>query len=464
LSGIVAISCRSVPATTVRLWVLLGGLGVASLAVTGAYVRDGVFTLFFVSATAAVAVQAWGAALPTWRRLPALIFALFLLDMGPTAIQPWARPDLVPLARASTYLADRSSEQRVLEIRFTKGHPDISVGPDASPLLYSRIQALYGPHKMDATKGHNAMAAVSKLAETDLTRSGRLGSDTIGLLSLYNVGWIVGLDGARLGLPAAWTDVVSDPILGNVERIGTATPFLVSGTIKHVARPVSFGGPPLWNKHFVDGTGRAAEQDAVSAWKRMNVDLGMRQAGTILVPDTGVSPPWDRADIAGLAPRATMLDYSVKPGRVHLAVTATGPGFLRLAHPAFPTLRVTVDGRPVQPAEDIFSMMVVPLHDGLNDIEVVAGTSLLRRICFWITAASMATLTFALIVLLLARRYHGWNMRRPLNPDDVGNASFDAGDRPGVSFQGGAVSDQLGSVDFGADMQHASERIVVEPQ
>jgi hypothetical protein len=65
---------------------------------------------------------------------------------------------------------------------------------------------------------------------------------------------------------------------------------------------------------------------------------------------------------------------------------------------------VTVDGQAVQAAADVFSMMVLPLHAGRNDIDVVAGVSPLRRLCFWVTAAASAMLTGALIVALVARR------------------------------------------------------------
>jgi hypothetical protein len=404
VSGIAAIARGPVTAATRRFWAMFGVLALASLVLTGAYVRDGIFTVFFVSAAAAVAVQAWGEAAPARRRVPAFVFVVFLVDIGPTALQPWVRPDLAPLARAGAYLAQCAPAQRVLEVQFNKGHPQILVGPDASPLLYARVQMLYGPHKMDATRGHNAMVAVSKLAEADFARSGRLQPETSGLLSLYNVGWIVGLDGSRMGLPASWPDTVTDPVLGRVARIATATPFLVSGSTKRVPFPVAFGGPPLWNKHFLDGSAKAAETEAVAAWRHMGVDLASRQAAVFLLADGPAMPAWARRETGDAAPRTQLLDYRVAPGRVHLAVMASGRGDIRLAHPMFPTLNVTVDGQAVQAAADVFSMMVLPLHAGRNDIDVVAGVSPLRRLCFWVTAAASAMLTGALIVALVARR------------------------------------------------------------
>jgi hypothetical protein len=223
---------------------MFAALAVGTLVLEGSYVRQALFTTFFVCAAGAAAAQVLTEAFPARAALPLGLLLAFLLDVGPTAVQPWTRPDMRSLERAGYALAARAAGQRVLEAVYTPTGFSVSVGPDSSPLHYARVQMLYGVHKMEATKAHNAMVAVLKLAEDDLNDSGTLRPDTVGLLSLYNVGWLVGRERDRMGLPASIAGAVADDAIGAHLRIPTATPVLASGRLAATPEPAAFIGPP----------------------------------------------------------------------------------------------------------------------------------------------------------------------------------------------------------------------------
>jgi hypothetical protein len=373
-------------------------LAVCTLLLGGSYVRQALFTMFFVTAAASVSVQILLEALPGLTALPVLILAAFLVDLGPTAIQPWVRPDMRPLQQAGAALEEAAAGSRVIETEYGPAGFFISVGPDSSPLNYARVQMLYGPHKMEASKGHNAMVAVLQIVQDDLNRTGSLRPDTAGLLGLYNVGWIVGHQKNRMGLPRTVPGTVPDDVIGAHLRIVGATPFLVSGRLDQAVMPADFGGPPFWQNDFLARTPRAegAEAAAQTAFAAMQVDLPERQAAQFLVQTV---PDWGH--VSGAAPHARLVDYRVWPGRVRLVVESDGAGFLRLSHPFYPALHVTENGVAVQAVPDVFSMMVVPVRAGQTDIEVVARPSGLRVVCWWIYLIAALGLVGALVKINL---------------------------------------------------------------
>lgn len=131
---------------TARVWLVSMALVLASLFVDGSYVRMVVFTLFFLVIAATAAMQAWTEARPRWTALPALLFTALLVDLGPTAIQPWTRSDMRVIEEAGYELSRRLNGQRALEVRLGLTGPLVSLGPDATPLVYARVNVLNGPH------------------------------------------------------------------------------------------------------------------------------------------------------------------------------------------------------------------------------------------------------------------------------------------------------------------------------
>ena len=379
-----------------QAWVLVFGLALLSLFVRGAYVRHATFTLLFLCVAAGLGVEMILNAAPRRRVLPLLLFAVVVLDSAPLAIQPWTRSDLHAIVAAGDHLAQRAATSRILEVWYSSGHPDVSVGPDSSPFAYARVQMLSGPHKQDATPAHNAGAAILKVAAADLKATGTLSNSTRGLLALANIGWIVGTGPTKPGLPAAFGDTLLDPLLGSYWRIPEATPFVVSGKLELADRPASFDVAPFWNTTFGDAT--AETREALDAVKRfatqMEADPAAHRARVLLVPAIPDGEEWQpRTE----APRLVRpLVYKVEPGRVTLSLESDRPGFIRLVHPMAASISVSRDGVPVQAIADVESLIVLPIHAGTNDIVVTAAPSLLRRISLWLAIATVALLALRL--------------------------------------------------------------------
>jgi hypothetical protein len=400
--GIAALARRSLASPETRqVWLLFCGLAILSLFVRGAYVRHNTFTLLFLSVAGAMGAELLIRDALRWAALPALLFMAVVLDAAPLAVQPWTRSDMGTIVAASESLARRAVDSRVMEVWYNTGQPDVSVGPDSSPLSYARIQMLSGPHKQDATPAHNAGAAVLRVAADDLKRSGSISPVTSGLLALSNIGWVVGTGANRPGLPPAYANTLPDPVLGSYWRIQNATPFVVSGHLEQVDRPSSFDGAPFWTVSFEPPTQEA--RDAIDAvlrfYARMGADPAARQAKTLLLPVVPTGDAW-RAD-SGETPVARLLAYIVEPGRVHLKIESDRQGFIRLVHPMAATVHVTLDGVPVEAVADVESLIVLPIHAGVNAIDVTAEPSRLRQLCFWLTAV-----TALLLVLVLV--HAGW--------------------------------------------------------
>ncbi|HEY0423062.1 MAG TPA: hypothetical protein VGC82_07040, partial [Rhodopila sp.] len=220
-------------------WSLMLGLASISLFVRGAYVREATFTFFFLCVAAGVGLEM---ATRGHRRgsLLAAVFVTTLLDAGPLAVQPWTRRDFVPIAEAGEYLVDRARNARVVEVQQIDGKAYIAADPTLSPLAYGRLQILAGPHKQDATKAHNGFAALLKIAQQDLRTDGRLEPRTRNMLAVANVGWVVGTAAKGMGLPNNLEGTITDPVLGTYLPIPEATPFIVSGRLETMTRPMAF--------------------------------------------------------------------------------------------------------------------------------------------------------------------------------------------------------------------------------
>ena len=390
-----------------RVWLLFFGLALVSLVVRGAYVRQVTFTLLFLACASGMAAEMLTVALPRWRALPLLLFAAVLLDEAPLAIQPWTRDDMRGIVAAADSLAQRTATSRVMEVWYWDGKPQVSVGPDSSPLAYARIQMLSGPHKQDATPAHNAAVTVLKIAEADLKASGALGGTARDLLAIANIGWVVGTGATAPGLPAGFVQTTPDPVIGSYWRIPEATPFLVSARLEQAERPASFGVAPFWNVSFDTDTGEAANATRAveTFYANMGVNLATRQVRTFILPAIPAGPDW-QFQAAG-APTARLRAYSVEPGRVSLDLESDRPGFVRLAHPYAATVHVRRDGVPIAATGDIASMIVLPIHAGTNVIVVTGKPSLLRQISLGITCVTAIAMA-ALLGAGAAGRYRAW--------------------------------------------------------
>jgi hypothetical protein len=383
-----------VPRHRRALWVnpflASGALAVATLFLAGPYVRTTVLTLGFGSVAAACAADAFIAATPRFPATGTIILGLWALDTIAAPIQPFNRTDFQALVAQGQALAASAHGQRVLEVR-TDPHGGIviSLGPNASPLLYAPVNVLYGPHKVDATKAHNAMVAALALANADLSRDRVLSPPVATLLAQYDVGWMAGMDGPHPGLPADFPDTLPDPRIGAYRRIAGATPVLAASAIRAQPFPAAFTAPPLWTEDFAATppapAAQAAERDDLAFIQAMGIDLAKRTAATLLLP----APPGFAVPPPGPPPVLGLDSFSVTQVSTRIAVRSDRAGYLRIAHPLYPGITILHNGVPAPCTQDVFSLVVVPLAAGENVYDITVAPTLLRRLCWGISAVTI---------------------------------------------------------------------------
>lgn len=159
-----------------------------------------------------------------------------------------------------------------------------------------------------------------------------------------------------------------------------------------MAPPPALTGTPLWNDSFEL---KLPEAEASMAFLRryaeaMDAGGDGRVLGAIPVAEVPPGPEWQHA---GEPPKGfALIDYKLGPGTVSLRVRSDTAGYLRLAHPAHPSIVATRDGVPVAIGVDPLHFIVLALPQGEHRFELAATPSTLRRTCFWITVAGTAIL------------------------------------------------------------------------
>lgn len=101
----------------------------------------------------------------------------------------------------------------------------------------------------------------------------------------------------------------------------------------------------------------------------------------------------------GTDPACTVKEHRVWHTRVRIRLEVTEQCFARLAYGYFPFLRVTVNGREVEPLVTMGRFMALPLDAGEHTIEIEADLSPLRK-ALWV------------IVIALLTGWFGWGRRR----------------------------------------------------
>ena len=99
-----------------RLWLIAVALGVVSLFLAGIYVRPSGFTFFFLCIAAAAGVQLLLQRFPERTWIATLIFVVFVIDVAPSALQPFTRTDARGVEDAGKLLAERAANERVLQV------------------------------------------------------------------------------------------------------------------------------------------------------------------------------------------------------------------------------------------------------------------------------------------------------------------------------------------------------------
>jgi len=357
-----------------------------SLGLRGAHVRDIIFTLFATAALAAVAVHALIEFLPQ-TRLPAILLALLLLDIGTTAIQPLARTDKAYFDTGAFYLLDTAPTQRILMTNSRAGELSASIGPGGPPLHYFPVQQLIGAHSLTATLAHNYVAAIIKMAEHDLQNNQALSKDTESLLDMLNVGRIINDKGAGFGLPASIHNAIPDGPLGLVIKPAHPFPLVFSRNLTEQKEEVGLGKPLVWNEDLsvqpsAQGTRLFASMR--QQLTRMAFDPVTHSALTILT-HPGKKPDWVKS-LTATEPagwHGNITNYQVSLDRIRLTVDSRLDGYVQIGHPWYPYLKTSWNGKPIESQRSQMNLMVLPVRSGVNDYLVTAERSSTRIISGW---------------------------------------------------------------------------------
>lgn len=374
-----------------RLIILtFAALLLVSFGLRGDFVRDILFTLFFIGVLAAFGAERL---LESWNRAPRLALAVLLLvvaDLGPASIQPLARTDKNYLDVAGAYLAESGSRRVVLMHDYTgSGTPEsiaVRVGPSSIPVSYYPVQTLSGPHNMAATHLHNYAVAILKRAESDLRENGTLSPATLQLLAMLNVDRIVSDNGTGMGLPAGISGLVEDGPLGSVLRVPDPTPVLFAARLVTMAPPPGADHPPLWGDAF--GARASAQAQAVDRFLDDVVSAMAfvpENASATAIPirpdQPAVRGDWGATEpLPDDAVPLQVVDYKVEAQRVVLQVRVASAGYVQLAHPWYPFQSVEIDGHPAETLRGTLNLLVLPIEAGEHVITVTAYRSNLRRI------------------------------------------------------------------------------------
>jgi hypothetical protein len=387
----------------------------ASFFVFNPVVRDIVFLLLFVSILAAIGAEAMPADRPR-RRL--LLIGLLMADVTSTSIQPLARTDKQFLVDAGHYLERAAPQSRVAALQLDpSAPPTMGVGPGAGPMSYDAlVQRVEGYHNMAATRVHNYAVAALKLAERDLRADGRLSAATASLLATLNVARIVCASPSGNGCPEAYGGATPEGPLGRVLRVNGATPVQFSPDVTVVPAAPALDKPMFWAEDFAPPTPRVRQVDAALAgWLAVaQPDPANRRAARL--PVLGVpTAAADRVAASGAIGAAKLLDYAVTLQRVRAVVEADSPGYLQLAHPAYPGNSVLVNGRPVSPMESPLHLIVLPIDAGRSTIEIMPHVTLLEIFGLAASAAGAAVIAAATILLAICHRRY-----RPVDRENLG--------------------------------------------
>jgi hypothetical protein len=344
---------------------------VVSLGLKGGHLKDFVFPLLFLSILAAVGASAIPARAEKRKWLPASIVLLLLVDLGPTAVQPLARTDKVYLDRAAEYLSRQAETERTLVSSMSRGSLQISTGSVGLPLIYYPIQHLIGAAAGVSTLSQNYVSAIMKMAERELNSMGSLSPTTQELLSLLNVTRIINLTPSSMGLPANIWPTTEDGPLGRVIRIEEASPIIYAGKLVELPPPPGLDKPFIWDHDFSDPkvthklNGFILQVREVMQYDpraRFAKVLPVRKKDVQEIPEDQPYIPW----------RTELIEYRVGVESVLLKTFSERDGFARVSHPWYPFLRVTHNGKEIQPLQSALNFMVVPVTAGLNEYRIEA--------------------------------------------------------------------------------------------
>lgn len=332
-------------------------------------VRDVIYLLFFLGLLAAIGLdRLLDGTLLAGRRL-SLLFAVVMLDLASTSVQPVARTDKEFLVQAGKLLERTAPNERVIELtRQPDGAIEADIGPDASPIsYYSVVQRIAGNHNMAATRVHNFLAVTAKMAEHDLSL-GELSANTRAALALFNVTRLICHSSVANGCPDWGPATAENPVLGRFVPI-LASPVLFSNRLTVSELPPGLDKPMLWPDDFHSPKPKPAISETEAELLKVSVleqaDFTTRSARAIAVRNEAAAK-FEPANGDQSPPQ--LRRYVVHLDKVELDVFSPGPAYAQLAHPWFPSISLEINGSAVQPLRGTLDLIVVPLQQGMNQI------------------------------------------------------------------------------------------------
>lgn len=357
-----------------------------SLFLRGPHVRDIVFTLFFLAVLAAVGANAILETGWLGKRAPALLLTILLVDIGSTAVQPIARTDKDYFRLGAAYLSQTSPTERVLQSYSGGKAISLSIGPSGSPLLRYPVQQLIGAHSLEATLGHNFVAAIIKRAEHDLRKMEPLSESTQSLLGTLNVTRLINDTGSGFGFSEAFPGAESEGLLGRVIKITGATPFIFSQRLVEYGPQPDLEKPILWNEHFEEpehATRIAAINTYLDNTLKIMQRVGAATTAEAIPIRVGQAPSGQDGRLPAEKVKATLVTYRVGIDRIILTLQSSHAGYAQLSHPWYPFMIVTRNGQRIEPLRSSLDMMVVTVEPGTNVYQITPRRSLNRVMMGW---------------------------------------------------------------------------------
>ncbi len=407
-NGIVAMLRGRLSSDHRALAIAASGSLVVCLFVYNPVVRDVMFLLLFGGILAAIGWDSLSDAAWLSDRRRLIVVTVVMLDLLSTSIQPITRTDKSFLIDIGLTLERIAPHQRVVEVAIDRnGKLAIDMGPDGSPAsAYATYQRVAGNHNMAATRVHNYLLTALALAQHDLQTNRRLSPRAETLLATMNVGRVICHASSANGCPADFSTARNEPVLGRTVIIAGATPVVFSRHLLALASPTGAEKPMLWPWDFEE----SAKSDQILAISEFFAKLVDRQgfdpvtatAKAIAVGSDQRLPPL-LADNSNWRP--TLRDYQVGLDRVTLRIESDRGGFAALAHPWFPSLVVTVNGRIIHPIRSTIGMIVIAIEPGISDVSFEDGWTTVRKLAVWISLIGLLAIAMVAAGLTWVDRY-----------------------------------------------------------
>ncbi|MFO1027483.1 MAG: hypothetical protein U1E70_20085 [Acetobacteraceae bacterium] len=352
-------------------------------------VRDIIFLLFFLALIGALGLDWLISSHRLTGRALLVVALLAIADLASTSVQPVARIDKGFMISAGRYLEQTAPDQRMLALTLLQdGSLEADAGPAGGALNYEAlVQRIGGNHNLAATRVHNFLMSAALQSEFDLTRSGRLTPDTAAALGLFNVARVICFSSIAVGCPATIQDTQENAALGRFLAL-PASPVLFSRTLTEFRPDPKLAKPMLWSEDYRGGRGGphvAALDGALREVLRIEApDFTARTASAL-----AVQGPLPRVTAADSAWHPVLRSYAVGLDTVRAEVETDGPGYVQLAHPWFPSMRVTINGQAVQPIRGSIDLLVVPLPAGQSVIVLHDGWTAMRLASAGISAVGL---------------------------------------------------------------------------